>query len=215
MCCRLGQAPNKALKCGQITTGLRLGKPNTNQIRRLARRYVTRRVPLKFLKIIALSLVLAGCASTNVQYAKYENPTNLKTAEVEFWVHGFRNNGTILLGYIDPNEKGEMTTIYEIAKLQTNGLFEEPTKSVTVDIPATDLFPLFYDNTSAGGYVTTNCYGYLPLKLNPSKKYKIEVINWTPKEATFADFTCEFDINEVLADGSLRQIKYVKPEANK
>ena len=30
--------PNKALKYGQITTGLRLDKPNTNQIRRLARR---------------------------------------------------------------------------------------------------------------------------------------------------------------------------------
>ena len=172
--------------------------------------YVTRRVSLNYLRLLFLSVVLTGCASSNIQYAKYQLPTNQETADVEFWVHGFRNNGTIILGYIDPNEKGEKTTINEIAKLESNGMFEEPTNSVTVKIPANKLFPLYYDNTSASGYVTTNCYGYLPLKLDSSKKYKIEVVNWTPKDATFADFTCEFDINEVLPDGSLNQINYVK-----
>lgn len=165
---------------------------------------------MKYLKYLFLSFALTGCASSNIQYSKYQLPSNQETADVEFWVHGFRNNGTILLGYVDPDEKGEMTTINEIAKLESNSMFDDPTDSVTVKIPANTLFPLFYDNTSASGYVTTNCYGYLPLKLESNKRYKIEVVNWTPKDATFADFTCEFDINEILPDGTLRQIKYVK-----
>lgn len=167
---------------------------------------------MKYLKFFIVSLFITGCASPGIEYSQYQVPGGIATSQVEFWVHGFRNNDRILLGHIDPNNKSEMTTIHEIATLRSSGMFGEPTKSAIVDIPADEGFLLFYDVRSSSGYVSSNCSGILPLLLDSTKQYKIEVIHWTPKEATFAKFTCEFDINEVLADGSLNQVQYVKPK---
>lgn len=168
--------------------------------------------------LLPCALLLSGCAS-NIDYVKYEPPTDAPTADVTLWVDHFRNSAGILFRTYAHYSNNQKVTAYELGALSSGSLFDKPVRELKLELPANRPFQLYYKNISSSGHVTKTCSGTTTLHLESGRTYRIEFVNWRPKDPTSdapkntlsAVFSCELDIGELMPDGSLRQILYVKP----
>lgn len=155
--------------------------------------------------------MLSACVTNSrVTTKQYEYLANEATSEVKFWVYRFRNNGFIQFGQRDHTNK----TISELTHLKSTNIFKEDETSSTVQVPADKPFKLFYRNISADSAVRKQCSDEIIINLDSKKKYEIQFVNWLKPDATFAEFTCELILSEILPDGSLYEILHHKQDTH-
>ena len=154
-----------------------------------------------------ICVILAGCQST-APVLTYTPPQNVPLADLEIWVDHFRNNANITFEYSTGEMLPEAKGALFLGKLESGGLFAEEVTRLNLAVPAQDPFFLYFRYKSASGYVTKSCFAVVELSLSENQSYRLEFVNWKPKEATFANFTCELDFGQVNEDGSVSPIEY-------
>ena len=158
----------------------------------------------KPLLLVPLSLLVA-CAPTKdaVKTTPVKFDSNVNTV---IWVDQFRNTATIEFEVIER----ESSKRYQVGTLQNGNLFRPAIKHIGVKLPTEREFNLRFEFTSSSSAVTKRCTGSAPMVLEAGVNYDIEFVNWLPKDAMFANFSCQIKWSKVDSNGTKTLIGHFK-----
>ncbi len=143
------------------------------------------------------SLVLVSGCVPNQESVKPASTAFSESVNAVIWVHHFRNTASIDFDVVDL-ESGKT---YRLGSLQNGNWLRPEISSIATKLPTGSEFKLRYEFVSSSSAITKRCSGSAPMRLEEGVNYEIEFINWLPREALFANFTCEIKWLKIGTNG--------------